>query len=230
MPNFALKVFMTHPIILESITHINHNVVRLITSKPDGYTFKPGQATNMAIDQPGQLSKKRPFTFTNLPNEDCLEFTIKIYPSHHGVTKQIETLTPGTELIIENPWGTIHYKGEGTFIAGGAGITPFIAILKDLRQKGQLQNNRLFFGSKTEKDIIYKMNLEAWLGTDFNVVLSDEKHDAYAQGHIDAALLTKHNIALNKPVYLCGPPNMMNAVKEDLYTLGLPDSQLVTEA
>jgi predicted ferric reductase len=103
----------------------------MVTDKPANYSFKPGQATSLAINKEGLTSKKRPFTFTSLPEGDTLEFIIKIYTSHNGVTAQIEKLVVGDELIIEAAWGAITYKGEGTFIAGGAGITPFVAILRD---------------------------------------------------------------------------------------------------
>jgi predicted ferric reductase len=45
--------------------------------------------------------------------------------------KRIRKLKHGDELIIRDVWGAIEYKGEGVFIAGGAGVTPFIAILHD---------------------------------------------------------------------------------------------------
>jgi hypothetical protein len=32
------------------------------------------------------------------------------------------------------------YKGEGIFIAGGAGVTPFIAIFRDLHEQGKTEN------------------------------------------------------------------------------------------
>jgi predicted ferric reductase len=42
------------------------------------------------------------------------------------------------ELIIRDVWGAIEYKGEGVFIAGGAGVTPFIAILRQLQADDKL--------------------------------------------------------------------------------------------
>ena len=76
--------------------------------------------------------EKRPFTFTSLPGDDHLEFTIKCYTDHDGVTNQLGQLKAGDELLLHDIWGAIHYTNEGTFIAGGAGITPFIAIFRQL--------------------------------------------------------------------------------------------------
>ncbi len=220
---------MDHKITLRKIELVTHNVLRLTTDKPEGYLFTPGQATEMAIDKEGYKNEKRPFTFTSLPDDNELEFTIKMYPSHNGVTEKLGTLKVGDKLIIGDPWGAINYKGPGTFIAGGAGITPFIAILKNLNTKGNKEKNTLLFANKAEQDIIYKGNLESWLGDDVSFVLSDEKKKEYDQGHIDKAYLTTKNVDISKYVYLCGPPPMMDAITAALYALGLPKSHLITE-
>ncbi|WP_047546126.1 FAD-binding oxidoreductase [Psychroserpens sp. Hel_I_66] len=220
---------MEHTITIKKIEHINHNVVHLVTDKPKNYTFTPGQATEVSINKNGWETKKRPFTFTSLPNDDELEFTIKIYPSHDGVTEQIETLKVSDQLLIGDPWGAINYIGKGAFIAGGAGITPFISILKDLKYKDQLEGNQLFFSNHKEKDIIYKNNLEAWLGSNLHLTLSNEETEDYDNGHIDENLLKKYNLDTTKQVYLCGPPPMMDAIKSDLWRMGLSKDLLVTE-
>lgn len=220
---------MSHIVTIKSIERINHNVIHIITDKPQNYIFKPGQATDIAIDKEGYRDKKRPFTFTSLPDDKVLDFIIKIYPSHDGVTEQMERLIIGNQLRIGDAWGAISYKGEGAFIAGGAGITPFISILKDLKRKGELGNNQLFFSNKEEKDIIEKNNLQAWLGNRLHLILSNENNSAYDNGHISKKYLEKYDLEPTKPVYLCGPPPMMEAITSDLNKIGLPKSQLVTE-
>jgi predicted ferric reductase len=75
--------------------------------------------------------------------------------------KKIRKLKDGDELIIRDVWGAIEYK-EGVFIAGGAGITPFIAILRQLQADDKIENNnKLIFTN--EKDIILKKNLMKWV-------------------------------------------------------------------
>ena len=106
--------------------------------KPVGYVFSPGQATDVSINKPGFEEQTRPFTFTALNQETYLEFTIKRYPDHHGVTDQLHQLKSGDELIIRDVWGAIEYNGPGYFIAGGAGITPFIAILRSLHKEKKI--------------------------------------------------------------------------------------------
>src|SRR5206468_5768410 len=117
-----------------SIKPVTHNVNQIRVEKPAGYQFVPGQATEVSINKDKWREEKRPFTFTGLNEDPYLEFTIKSYKDHQGVTNEIGLLKTGDELIVRDVWGAIHYQGEGYFIAGGAGITPFIAILRRLRK------------------------------------------------------------------------------------------------
>ena len=115
---------MPYKLPIIDIQPITHDVKQFTLSKPDNYSFTPGQATEVSIDKNGWRDEKRPFTFTSLPEEEKLEFIIKIYNDHDGVTNQLNTLTTNDHLIIDDPWGTIQYQGKGTFLAGGAGVTP----------------------------------------------------------------------------------------------------------
>lgn len=127
---------MTHTVKIIAIESVTHDVDRYVLEKPEGFAFTPGQATEVAIDTPQWREEKRPFTFSCLPNWDCLEFTIKHYPDQEGVTEALCDLAVGDALVIDDPWSTIEYKGPGTFIARGAGVTPFIAILRNLEAQG----------------------------------------------------------------------------------------------
>ena len=164
-----------HIVKIISIENITHDVKRFRVEKPEEYSFIPGQATEVSINTPVLKDEKRPFTFTCLNREPYLEFTIKIYPSHNGVTNELGKLKPGAELIIRDVWGAISYKGKGVFIAGGAGITPFISIFRDLRTKDEISGNTLIFANKTKADIILENELRYMLGDAFINILSDEK-------------------------------------------------------
>lgn len=218
-----------HVIRIESVDHVTHDVLRFRTEKPNNYHFEPGQATRVSINKAGWEKKKRPFTFTNLPDESHLEFTTKTYPEHEGVTNQLLTLKPGDELIIGDAWGTIHYKGEGAFIAGGAGITPFIAIFRDLHKKGELGNNKLLFANKTSADIIHEKEFREMLGDNFVNILSQEEIEPFEHGLIDEDFLKKHSINEYNYVYLCGPKPMMKSIEEQLFELDVKEDAIVKE-
>ncbi len=218
-----------HKVKILAIESVTHNVKSLKVEKPKGYSFIPGQATDVAINKPDFVDQKRSFTFTALNDWDHLEFTIKIYNDHNGVTKEIGKLNVGEELIIDDPWGAINYKGEGTFIAGGAGVTPFIAILRDLKNKNELKSNKLIFANKTSKDIILKNEFERLLGNNFINILSDEKTDQYKFGFITKEFLQSVLNNLDQFFYLCGPDPMIELVEKILGELNADKNSIVKE-
>ena len=221
MENHIVKIISVEP--------VTHDVMRFTIEKPKGYKFVAGQATEISINRPELKDEKRPFTFTSLNNETNLEFTIKIYESHNGVTKELAKLKKDDELIIRDVWGAIEYKGEGVFIAGGAGITPFIAILRELNAQNKIANNKLLFTNKTEKDIILNDELQAILGRNFINTLTDEKNNNYESGRIDAAFLEKNVSNFKQHFYVCGPPKFVTAISETLAKLGAKTDAVVFE-
>jgi len=79
---------------------VTHNVKHFVIEKPAGYTFVSGQATDVSINKPGLEDELRPFTFTSLNHWENLEFTIKIYTDHDGVTNKLLNINAGDELIL----------------------------------------------------------------------------------------------------------------------------------
>jgi len=213
-----------------SIANLTHDVIKIQAEKPKGLTFKVGQAADVAINKPGWEDELRAFTFTSLPSDDYVEFIIKTYPTRNSVTKQLLDLKAGDELILEGVFGDIEYKGEGIFIAGGAGITPFIAFLKHLEKENKLGNNKLLFANKTKADIVLEDYLKKVLGSKFINILSDENIPEHEHGFITADIIKKNTDIQTKYYYLCGPPPMMSAVERHLAALGIKEEQIIKEA
>jgi predicted GH43/DUF377 family glycosyl hydrolase/ferredoxin-NADP reductase len=223
------KSVRKHVVKILSIENVTHNVLKIVTEKPPFFSFSPGQATEVSISKAEWKNELRPFTFTSLPENDYLEFTIKSYPKHMGVTNQLLTALKGDELIIHEAFGTIAYKGEGVFIAGGAGVTPFISILRSLSAKNELGNNRLIFANKCKNDIILESEFKALLKDNFISILSQEHAEGYAYGHITKEFLKANIPDFSKKFYICGPEAMMDEVEKQLYDLGVSDWSIIKE-
>lgn len=218
------------PVKIKSIKHGTHDVLHIVTEKPFGADFTPGQATEIFIDKKGWQNEGRPFTFTCLPKDDYLEFWIKTYPERKGVTNELLSLKAGDNLIVNDIFGAIEYKGEGIFIAGGAGVTPFISIFRDLNEKKKIGNNKLIFANKTKQDIIMKDEFTTMLGDNFINILSKEKTDKYSYGQISEDFLKENMGPAGSYFYLCGPPPMMDAIEMQLTHLNIPADKIVKEA
>ena len=219
----------SHVVKIRSIGPVTHDVLQVRVERPTDYDFVPGQATEVSINKEKWREERRPFTFTSLPGANYLEFTIKTYPSHKGVTNELLQLKPGDELILHDVWGAIAYKGEGVFIAGGAGVTPFLSIFRDLQAQNKIGNNKLIFANKTRRDIIHENEFKKMLGNSFVNILSDEKIEGYANGFISKDFLKEKIESFDKMFYVCGPPPMMDAVQRFLAELGVVDNSVVVE-
>lgn len=212
-----------------SAQYVTHDVRQFSLEKPAGFTFRPGQATELSINKDGWKDKKNPFTFTSLADAHYLEFTIKIYPEHEGVTNQLSALEPGDSMILREPWGAIEYQGPGYFIAGGAGITPFIAILRNLKREGTAEGNALFYSNKTDQDIILADELRSILGENAHFTISRQKDSKYDKRRIDENFLRAEVNDFSKHFYICGPDPMVLALTEILKKLGASADTIVFE-
>lgn len=219
-----------HFVKVKSVKHITHDVLQIVTEKPKNFSFNPGQATEVAINKEGWLNEKRPFTFTSLPDYDYLEFIIKTYPLQNSVTNELLNLKVDDELILHDVFGAIAYKKEGLFVAGGAGITPFICIFRDLQSKNAIGHNKLLFANKTVGDIILAIEFKKLLGDNFINILSEEKVDGYSHGKITEDFLKRHITESCNNVYLCGPPPMIDAIEKFLIKLHVEEKAIVKEA
>jgi hypothetical protein len=218
----------SHIVKILNAEYVTHDVKRFIVEKPDGYTFEPGQATEATIKGLEEKVGKGPFTFTSLSEHPELEFTIKIYKGGK-LTKELGKLGIGDELVIHDVWGTITYQGPGVFIAGGAGVTPFIAILRRLYKDGEINDNKLIFSNKTEKDIILKDELEDMLGSNFINVITREKTTKNYHKRIDEALIKEIANNFNQHFYICGPKKFVTDIQDILKNLGADENKLIIE-
>jgi ferredoxin-NADP reductase len=208
---------------------VTHDVQRLIVTRPDGFSFKPGQGVELAIDVPDWKDQGRTFTPTSLNEDRVLEFTIKRYPEHEGVTQALHRLRPGATLLMSKPFGTIRYAGPGVFIAGGAGVTPFIAILRDLAAKEKLSHQGMIFSNKTPADIICEKELRHAFGDKLVLTCTKSDTPGYANRRIDKGFITEHIEDFDQHFYVCGPPGFMEAVTGALQALGAEADTLVFE-
>jgi ferredoxin-NADP reductase len=220
---------MSHKIVLQDRTPVTHDTNRFIFTKPEGLDFEPGQATELKLDLEGFEDEGRPFTFTSQPGDDALEFVIKSYPDHDGVTEQLGQLDAGATARIDDPFGAIKDQGPGVFLAAGAGITPFICILRKRDRDGNNAGCKLFFSNKTEKDIILREEWEGMQDLETVFTVTDEPAEGLHHGKIDRDLLAERLSDFDQNFYICGPQEFVDDVRDALKGLGAPSDKIVTE-
>ena len=225
---------MTHTLSLKSITPVTHDTYHLTFERPAQFEFAPGQAVDMAVDRDNWRDSKHPFTMISLPGETNLEFVIKTYPQeaegHEGMTQRIAALSPGDKVLIEEPWGAIKDEGKGVFVAGGAGVTPFVSILRSrLAREGTLEGSTLVCSNSTERDIILRDSFEKMPGLHCVFVVTDEPDSPLYREKIDQPLLSDLVTPGRDKCYVCGPDAMLDDMAEALRAIGVAEEDIITE-
>lgn len=217
---------MNYNVKIENKEWLSHNMIRFVLEKPCRFKSTIGQAIELSLKTKDFADKFAPFTLTSLPDDDYLELMIKIYPDHKGLTLALSKREVNDEVIITEAWDSYEYKGSGTFIAGGSGITPFIPMIRNLKRNNSIANNRLIYANRSSKDIIINEELKNTLGASFINILSGENNTAYDFGRLDKEYLKKQIVDFDQYFYLCGPDAFSKSVKNDLLSLGVNENKI----
>jgi len=197
-------------------------------------SFKPGQFCFLRLNK-DKLYARHPFTISSSPNEDSLNFTMKITGRFTKIASQLKQ---GEEVIVDGPFGIFTVKNDGkdlVFIAGGVGITPFISMIKDRLHSAKQQNITLLYGAKTRKDIIFRKELDEvnkkWFKKVY--VLSNEKKSSkyWKNGRIDSEIIRNNVVDLqNSLFYICGPEPMKDEMVKILTNMGVKKQNIKIES
>jgi len=123
------------PYTVEAVNHPTNfttEVVMRAKGKPIP-KHRAGQFLFVRFPNQPTLNESHPFTISSGPNEDVLRLTIKT--SGDFTRDLFNDLKPGTDAVIEGAHGMFDYKTSGQkqiWIAGGIGVTPFLAFIRDL--------------------------------------------------------------------------------------------------
>lgn len=208
---------------------LTHDVIRFELQRPEGYSFTAGQAIEANVDEPDSALDDSPFTFTGLQADPNLELIFKVYPSHRGTTLALSKLHPGERLRIGDPFDTFEYRGPGVFVAGGTGITPFVALLRDLHERDALAGNRLIFANKSSDDLFLQSELQERLGPNLVQILSRESKSGFEHGRVTADLLKSESPDMDSHFYLCGPPGFSKNIRSMLVEAGADPDKITVE-
>lgn len=161
-----------------------------------------------------------------------LELLIRVYPDGQ-LGNYLKDLRVKEEADIRGPKGAMRYrKGMSkhiSMVGGGTGITPLFQIIRAICED-KTDNTRvtLVYGNRSEGDIMMREQLDRYAknaGDKFKVYYTlDQPGDSWegGRGHVIKELLGEYmpKPSRDSKVLLCGPPGMVNAVKNNLVELG----------
>jgi ring-1,2-phenylacetyl-CoA epoxidase subunit PaaE len=223
-----------HVLRVKSIDRLTSNSIKIVFDVPSeleaSFTFIPGQYITLLINHGGK-EERRSYSLCNGPDES-LAIAVKEVPNGTISVWLNRELKVGDEIQVSEPQGNFTLNATETnvvAIAAGSGITPIMSIAKQLQATGG--NMQLFYGNRTEADILFKSELGGLDAVKGHYALSGETKDGFLSGRIDKTQITaliKQDLDMLKSdaFFICGPEQMIMEVKETLEFFGVNASKI----
>jgi propane monooxygenase reductase subunit len=140
-----------------SVEPLTHDISRLLmqVDEPADFSFIPGQYVDVWI--PGS-DARRSFSLANLPGDGQIELIVKRYPGGRFSGLLDGRIAAGSELGFTGPYGAFHLRRSERPIllaAGGTGMAPILALLRQLAGEGSDRMVRFFYGARALRDLFY---------------------------------------------------------------------------
>ncbi|MFZ9767920.1 MAG: ferric reductase-like transmembrane domain-containing protein [Candidatus Limnocylindrus sp.] len=176
--------------------------------------------------------RSNPFSISAGPDARRLRFTIEAVGDG---SRRLQRLAPGTRLFLEGPYGlltgAVRTREKVLLIAGGIGITPLRALLEVLpARRGDLA---LMYRVPSKETLVFKRELQRLAdarSAEVDFVTGSRESFAFRDDPLSAAgIKASYPDVLERDVYLCGSPRMMDKVVQSLKELGMPKVQIHLE-
>lgn len=214
----------THVLALEPVGH-------------EGLRFRPGQFAWVKLSASPFTLEEHPFSFSSSAlRPERVEFGVKALGDF---TRALGEIPAGTPAYLDGPHGAFsidRYEAPGyLFFAGGAGISPFISVLRTMADRGDPRPVMLFYADRSLETLAFRdalEELEERLDLVVVYVLEEPGEEWQGErGFITEEVLDRHipEEHFERDCMICGPPPMMDAVEEALLARGVPRGRIQLE-
>jgi ring-1,2-phenylacetyl-CoA epoxidase subunit PaaE len=206
------------------------------------YQFQSGQYLTLRAIVEGE-DIRRSYSLCSAPFENEWRVAVKSVTNGKFSNFANNELKKGQQIEVMTPTG--HFKVEPNqankksyvLFASGSGVTPIISIAKTILQEEPDSDVTFFYGNKGITSIIFREEIEALKNkymSNLRVVhiLSRESlGNAIQKGRIDTKKLEELYTAFLQhtkidDVFVCGPEDMIHAVKDCFLNHGLSEKQI----
>ena len=214
-------------------------MVRTISLSLPGWAgHRAGQHLDVRLTAEDGYEAERSYSIASAPSEP-VAITVERLDDGEVSPYLTEELRPGDEIEIRGPIGGYFvWDPPGgaplLLLAGGSGIVPLRAILRQRSRTGSSVPVRLLYSARSLADVIYRAEL-AQLGDGIQVTYTLTREQppgwtGYAR-RVDQEMIADvaWPVARAPLAYVCGPTNFVEAVAADLVALGYPPLTVKTE-
>jgi ferredoxin-NADP reductase/Na+-translocating ferredoxin:NAD+ oxidoreductase RnfD subunit len=150
-------------LILKQRTELGPHLYDLAFSVPEGQklSFRPGQYLEWTLPHasPDFRGNRRTFSIASCPSDQEVHIGIKTYELSSSFKKALLSLKPGQTIRASRPAGDFVLPDDPrqslVLIAGGIGITPFIAMIKDVIANGHQRKITLVYLAASQAEFAY---------------------------------------------------------------------------
>lgn len=212
------------PYTVEAVNHPNGSTTEVVLRAKREPIPRQRAGQFMFVRFPGvkNLNESHPFTISSAPKEGVLRATIK---ASGDFTRALFTeLKPNTDAIVEGAYGMFDYKTGGQkqiWIAGGIGVTPFLAFIRDM--DGNLNHDiDFYFTVRHPEEAIFTDEIEA--AAKKNPRLKPHIRFSSTMGSLTIEHIVENagGDVSGHHVYLCGPLPMTQAFEKKFLDLKVP--------
>ncbi len=228
------------PFIVSKVEAAGQDACAVELTFPEDRTFSyvPGQFAFVTFDSKHLPSEEHPFTISSTPTRpESLQIVVRCSGDW---TRWISYLRPGDTAYLDGPYGHFSYfynsdHAEYLMIAGGIGITPILSMLRYMADADDGKKVTLIWSNRTKKEIICPdefRELENTLnGLKIHYIFTRETDGPNSKGRITGESLRQFLTGCSRraPVYICGPPLMMEDTKKTVIESGFSGDRIFME-
>jgi predicted ferric reductase len=232
---FSYSLFLKNRIMKEAIYKIDSikkkNEMYDIRLIPEGKPLKytSGQFIFVRFYNENLSREAHPFSIASKSNDPNIIIMVK---NLGDFTSGLHHLKAGDKVAIEGPHGrfnmTSKNKIDQVWLAGGIGITPFLGMAEDLKEKKRLHKIDLYYSVRNDDEFIGFNSLQSLEKTDTNFRFFPWTTNK--RGRLDIKEIEKNSGNLKtKEFFICGPGGFKNAMKEALIGAGVSEDRIYEE-
>lgn len=227
---------------VREVTIETPRVRSLVLDVPGWPGHRAGQHVDVRLTAPDGYQAQRSYSIASAPAANTITLTVEMLPDGEVSSYLAGEVQVGDKFELRGPIGgyfvwTPELEGPVFLVAGGSGIVPLMAILRERAAKGAMQPARLLYSSRIFEDIIYRAELEQLAGPGTGLTVVHTLTRGAPAGwtglarRIDAMMLAEAGIPPDQMprIFICGPTPLVETVAFTLRELGHSPKLIKTE-
>ena len=218
-----------------AIEHLTHDIRRLRIKPAKPMAFSPGQYASVQFT-PDHV---RPYSWAGLPDDEEMEFQIRLVPGGRVTDHVFNTLAVGDAVRISGPMGTAYLRQKHTgpmlCVGGGTGLAPVLSIVRGAIAAGMHNPIHLYFGVRSGDDLYDAERLQRLAHEHGHmqvhiVVATGDVANGQRSGLVTDAIAKDLPNLQDFAGYFCGAPAMVEALDALARRLGMTPSNIHADA